>query len=161
VSRDLGPRLPQDLLAFLQEPPPAEKFSRVVPFTTLDADGWPRHGMLSPWELTAASAEVLVALLYADSRSSHNLRRDGRLTLQLVSPEMSYAVFAAASSLPPLDEAPGEQPFELHVVRVVEDVLETARIVTPLRFAGHDPGTSPERRLAVHRALRRIAGLPE
>jgi hypothetical protein len=153
MSTELGDVLPEKLRGFLADPTDPANGRQVLVATTLDPDGWPRHALLSPREVVARGPSRLLALLYEDSRSSRNLRRDGRLSLVVVNPEMSYYVFASASQRPGLAEAPHESLFELRVERVVEDVLETARIVTGLTYEGHDPGAPPEERQAVWRRL--------
>lgn len=154
MSQDKGSNLPEDLSRFLGDSGPADKFQQVILFTTTDAEGWPRHGMLSPYEVVARSTTRVLMLLYASSRSSQNLERDGRVSLIVVHPEMSYYVFCSARALPAIPEAPDETLFELEVQRVVEDTLPTARILSGITFEGYDPGMTAESRQAVFQKLR-------
>jgi len=153
MSSELGPRLPDDLVAFLRATEPPDKFRLVVPLTTLDADGWPRHALLSPWEIVARDASRLRLLVYDSSRTSANLARDGRLSLLFLGPAWSLYVFAQARLVGPLEGAPGETLFEAEVRLVVEDVLASARLTSAVTYEGDDPGMDAERRRAVFARL--------
>lgn len=153
MSKDRGTTLPADLLSFLSSSEPSGKFQQVILFTTTDDDGWPRHGMLSPFEVVAKDSKRLLMLLYEASRSSENLRREGRVSLVLINPEMSYYVRCSAQPLPPLQEAPKEALFDLEVEQVLEDSLATARIRSGIIFEGYDPGMSQEDRQLVFQEL--------
>lgn len=152
MSRELGGRLPEALFAFLRAEQPEEKFRRVLPLTTVDADGTPRHALLSPFEVTAADPGRLRLLVYATSRTRDNLARGSRASLLIVDAAFSCYVYGRARSLA-LTLTPREQAFELAVERVHEDALPTARILTGITFSGYDPGTSLEERRAVFRRL--------
>ncbi|MGE0452042.1 MAG: hypothetical protein AB7O37_07420 [Vicinamibacteria bacterium] len=153
MSSELGPRLPADLVAFLRAPEPADKFRLVIPVTTLDRDGWPRHAQLSPWEIVARDAGLLRLLVYDSSRTCANLARDGRLSLLFLSPAWSLYVFAQARQAASLEEAPGEALFQADVRLVVEDVLASARLTSAVTYEGDDPGLDPERRRAIFARL--------
>ncbi len=153
MSKDLGTTLPTDLLDFLSSSEPASKFQEVILFSTVDEDGWPRHGLLSPREVVAKDPSRLLLLLYSNSRSTANVEREGKISLVLVNPNMSYYVYCSAQSLPPMAEAPTETLFELKVERVLEDSLATARILTGITFEGYDPGMTQENRELVFQRL--------
>jgi len=153
MSKDLGSQLPDDLLKFLSSGTPPSKFNTVVVFTSMDEDGWPRHGLLSLRELVAKGPARLLLLLYSESGSTANLLRDGRTSLLLVNENMSCYVRCSARPLPSLSEAPGETLFELTVERVQEDKIPTARILSGVTFEGNDPGMTTEGRILVHQKL--------
>ena len=153
MSKNLGATLPEDLLDFLSSTEPGEKFKQVILFSTTDEDGWPRHGLLSAREVLAKDSKRLLLLLYSNSHSSANLQRDGKISIVLVNPNMSYYVFCTARPLSPLPDAPSETLFELTVERVLEDSLATARILTGITFEGYDPGMTQENRKIVFQQL--------
>ena len=153
MSKNLGATLPKDLLDFLSSTEPGEKFKQVILFSTTDEDGWPRHGLLSAREVLAKDSKRLLLLLYSNSHSSANLQRDGKISIVLVNPNMSYYVFCRARPLSPLPDAPSETLFELTVERVLEDSLSTARILTGITFEGYDPGMTQENRKIVFQQL--------
>ncbi len=153
MSKNLGATLPEDLLEFLSSTEPGEKFKQVILFSTTDEDGWPRHGLLSPREVVAKDSNRLLLLLYSQSHSTINVQREGKISLVLVNPNMSYYVLCAAQALSPLPDAPSETLFELTVERVLEDSLATARILTGITFEGYDPGMTQENREIVFQQL--------
>ena len=153
MSKNLGATLPEDLLDFLSSTEPGEKFKQVILFSTTDEDGWPRHGLLSAREVLAKDSKRLLLLLYSNSHSSANLQREGKISIVLVNPNMSYYVFCKARLLSPLPDAPSETLFELTVERVLEDSLATARILTGITFEGYDPGMTQENRKIVFQQL--------
>ena len=153
MSKNLGATLPEDLLDFLSSTEPGDKFKQVILFSTTDEDGWPRHGLLSAREVLAKDSKRLLLLLYSNSHSSANLQRDGKISIVLVNPNMSYYVFCTARPLSPLPDAPSETLFELTVERVLEDSLATARILTGITFEGYDPGMTQENRKIVFQQL--------
>ena len=153
MSKNLGATLPEDLLDFLSSTEPGDKFKQVILFSTTDEDGWPRHGLLSAREVLAKDSKRLLLLLYSNSHSSANLQREGKISIVLVNPDMSYYVFCKARPLSPLPDAPSETLFELTVERVLEDSLATARILTGITFEGYDPGMTQENREIVFQQL--------
>jgi hypothetical protein len=153
MSKNLGATLPKDLLDFLSSTEPGDKFKQVILFSTTDEDGWPRHGLLSAREVLAKDSKRLLLLLYSNSHSSANLQREGKISIVLVNPNMSYYVFCKARPLSPLPDAPSETLFELTVERVLEDSLATARILTGITFEGYDPGMTQENRKIVFQKL--------
>jgi hypothetical protein len=153
MSKNLGANLPEDLLDFLSSTEPGDKFKQVILFSTTDEDGWPRHGLLSAREVLAKDSKRLLLLLYSNSHSSANLQREGKISIVLVNPDMSYYVFCKARPLSPLPDAPSETLFELTVERVLEDSLATARILTGITFEGYDPGMTQENRKIVFQQL--------
>ena len=153
MSKNLGATLPEDLLDFLSSTEPGDKFKQVILFSTTDEDGWPRHGLLSAREVLAKDSKRLLLLLYSNSHSSANLQREGKISIVLVNPKMSYYVFCKARPLSPLPDAPSETLFELTVERVLEDSLATARILTGITVEGYDPGMTQENRKIVFQKL--------
>ncbi len=153
MSKNLGATLPEDLLNFLSSTEPGDKFKQVILFSTTDEDGWPRHGLLSAREVLAKDSKRLLLLLYSNSHSSANLQREGKISIVLVNPNMSYYVFCKARPLSPLPDAPSEILFELTVVRVLEDSLTTAKILSGITFEGYDPGMTQENREMVFQQL--------
>ena len=156
MSSELGNSLPQDLHDFLSSSGPLENFSQVILFTTTDAGGWPRHGMLSSYEVVAKSATRILMLLYRTSHSTRNLRREGKVSLIVVNPAMSYYLRCSAQLLPSLPEAPEESLFNLEVEKVFEDSLPTAGILSGITFEGYDPGMTRENRELVLRKLQEM-----
>ena len=153
MSKKVGEALPDDLWDFLSRTEPQDKFKQVIIFNTVDEDGWPRHGLLSPREVVAKDTKRILLLLYKDSKGTANVHRTGKVSLVVITPSMSYYVFCKAQALPPLSEAPNETLFELTVQKVLEDSLPSAKILTGITFEGYDPGMSVENRRLVFEKL--------
>jgi len=156
MGRDLGPALPRELVDYLRAAPPAAKFLNAFVLTTVDADGVPRHALLSAHEVVAKDAGALLILLRPQSRSADNARSGRALSLLIVVPETSHAIAGVAEERAALDEAPGEALFDVRVVNVREDRLATARITSGITFDGGDPGETAESR---HRAFKKLLEL--
>ena len=153
MSKEVGSTLPQDVEDYLSDSGKADKFKDVILFNTVDEDGWPRHGLLSHHEVIAKDSQRLLILLYSDSNGTRNVEREGKLSLVIVNPDMSYYLFCRARPLPSLSDAPSETLFELTVERVLEDAIPTARILTGITFEGYDPGMTQENREQVYQQL--------
>ncbi|HZW55529.1 MAG TPA: pyridoxamine 5'-phosphate oxidase family protein [Nitrososphaerales archaeon] len=160
MAKSLGQKLPQDLFKRLSSYDISTKIGeRVILFTTADPDGWPRHGMLSHYEVVAKNHSLLLMLTYAGSKSTSNLLANGMAVLLFVDEEMSYYVrvsckkYAEGSRV----NAPRETLFECNVVDVMEDKLPTANIVSGLTFSGYDPGMPKEDRMRVRSRLIELA----
>ena len=153
MSKELGSTLPQDVLDHLSDSEQDDKFKDVILFSTVDEDGWPRHGLLSHHEVIAKDQQRLLILLYSDSHGTRNVEREGKLSLVVVNPAMSYYIFCRARPMPSLPDAPSETLFGLTVERVLEDAIPTARILTGITFEGYDPGMTQENRAQVYQQL--------
>src|SRR5579872_5190983 len=94
MAKSLGPKLPPDLAMRLYQPDETNSRQRVIIVTTVDQDGWPRHMMLSHYEVVAKDQSHLLMLTYAESKSTRNLLRSGLATLLFFDEEMNYYVRA-------------------------------------------------------------------
>ena len=161
MTRSLGSNLPGDLLSRLtQRDLSRSAKKRVILVTTVDADAWPRHAMLSYYEVVAKDERSLLALTYAKSQTTNNLQRGGNALFLFVDEEMSYYVRANCKKLGDGDSigAPREVIFDCIVEDVSEDKLPTAKIESGLTFSGYDPGMSLEDRASVRSKLIALAG---
>ena len=153
MSKQLGASLPEELFNLLRTVEPPREDKKVILLTTVDDDGWPRHAMLSRFELVAKSQERLLMLLYGSSQSTKNLQKTGQVCLTAIDPDMSYYVCCNARLISSIPEAPSEVLFELTVERVLEDALPTAKITSGITFEGYDPGMTRENREEVFEKL--------
>ena len=158
MANSLGPKLPQDLFRRLSEERDTST-QRVIVFTTVDEDGFPRHAMLSRNELVARDETTMLMLTYENSRSTRNLLREGIVTLLFIDEEMSYYVRAKCERVGGgrLVGAPLETIFRVKVVDVVEDRLASATITSGIKFSGYDPGMTKEEREIVRSNLFRTS----
>lgn len=150
--------MPGDLTMRLYQPDEARARQRVILVTTVDPDGWPRHLMLSHYEVVASDQSNLLFLTYSSSKSAQNILRTGKASLLFLDEEMSYYVRASCSkSERSIEEAPQELLFEAKVIDVMEDSFPTTRITSGIKFEGFDPGMSEENRRAVFKRLTELA----
>lgn len=154
MATSLGDRMPEALLerlraghsalSTLHSPLPE---STAVPVCTIDPDGFPHPAMLSYGELVADDDRSLRAAVYGDSRTARHLRSQGRMTLLFVDPDGVYYVKARAAGVESAHAtAPGVAVFELSVVDVLADAVDTSRepaasITSGIRFTRSAPGT--------------------
>ncbi|MGH7268098.1 MAG: hypothetical protein ACREMB_25045 [Candidatus Rokuibacteriota bacterium] len=125
MSRSLGPRLPDALLARLTAPDPAERPGEVVVLVTVDPYGRPHPALLSYAEVLALDPGRVRLGLHAGTRSATHLRDSGRATLIVADAELVLYVKADALPLPPASE-PRLARFELQVRDVLADRAEGA-----------------------------------
>src|SRR5438874_732311 len=105
MSKALGSRLPADLLARLDGGDLEAVASKVIPIFTVDADGWPHPALLSYFEVVATDPSHVRMATYANSTTSGNLRRSGKLTLVVIDARVAYYVKTHAMELAPAMQA--------------------------------------------------------
>lgn len=154
MAKSLGQKLPEDLAMRLYQPDETNARQRVVLVTTVDQNGWPRHLMLSHYEIVAKDQSHLLMLTYADSKSAKNILRTGLASLLFLDEEMNYYVrIKCKRDDRKIEEAPNEILFRVEVMDVLEDKYPTARITSGIKFTGFDPGMTEENRKRVFQRL--------
>lgn len=157
-AKSLGPKMPNDLTMRLYQPDDSHARQRVILVTTVDQDGFPRHLMLSHYEVVARDNSNLLMLIYSSSKSAQNLDRAGRASLLFLDEEMSYYVrVTCRRANETLEEAPQETLFKAKVTDVLEDKYPTTQITSGIRFSGFDPGMTEESRRKVFEKLVNLA----
>ena len=125
MSRSLGPRLPDALVARLDQRDVASRLGVALPFATVDADGHPHPMLLSYLEVRAHDAATLGLVIGTRSTSARNLSAGRPATLFIIEPEA--VVYA---KLRPVDgplPVPGGEAWALgYFLLEVTDVLEDA-----------------------------------
>jgi hypothetical protein len=146
--------MPEDLTMRLYQPEESNARQRVILVTTMDQDGWPRHLMLSHYEVVAKDQSHLLMLTYADSKSTKNLLRTSKASLLFLDEEMSYCVRVMCRQTEErIQDAPQEILFRAEVIDVLEDKYPTTSITSGIRFSGFDPGMTEENRKRVFQRL--------
>jgi len=140
MSRLVGQELPPQLLEQLSGRDLRSRFGRVIPAVTVDAAGFPHPALLSFGEVVALDARRIGLATYADSTTTNNMRRNGRLTLLLVEAEGTYYIKGTVRERPGgLDGFPGLAQWKMHIEQVLEDGTRSdiegeARIASGIRF---------------------------
>lgn len=162
MSRLVGQELPPQVLEQLSGRDLQGCFGRVIPVVTVDAAGFPHPALLSFGEVVALDARRIGLATYADSTTTNNMRRNGRLTLLLLEPEGTYYIKGTVRERPGgLTAFPDLAHLEMRVEQVLEDAARSevegeARITSGIRFgAGPDGQALLKQWEALVAALRR------
>jgi hypothetical protein len=122
VAKRYTDALTDDLYARLSGPVQAGSADQAILLCTVDADGRPRVAMLSYHEVAARDRHSLRLALYADSRSSANLRDRGHLTLVIAGPGLACYISGRVESVEPaMRAAPENARAEVRIEQVVFD----------------------------------------
>ena len=122
MSRELGNTLPDELCELLSGRNLADRMGQSILITTTDAEGWAHPAMLSFGEVVAVDPRRIRLALYRTSRTSGNLRRNGKLTLCLIGPSMAYYVKTATGEQQnPMQDFAELARFEATVEMVLAD----------------------------------------
>ncbi len=146
MSRSLGSRLPDDLVARLSQTDLAPLLGRAIPIITVDAEGRPHAMLCSYLELRAVDAGTIRMAIGADSRSAANLAARGTATLLLI--ELGRAVYVKCRAAGGSIARGALRRFDLSVEDVTEDGPapweEGVRIVSGIGYAPVAPMDAPE-----------------
>jgi hypothetical protein len=155
MSRFVGDALPAALATALGVDQAVGRADRAVLMCTVDEHGWPHPAMVSSLELVARDARNVRLALDAGSRSTRNLRDNGRLTLIVVEDATAYYIKGdVLERSASLAAAPAQAAFNLRVDSVLEDQPrehEGATLISDLRVSRQIPDA--DRALAVAREL--------
>ena len=100
MSRELGGDLPDDLYDALRDGGAGTASGTAIVVLTVDPDGWAHPALLSFGEVTARDRGTIRTTTYAESRTTGNMRANGRVTLVFVDDRMTYYVKGAAAEVP-------------------------------------------------------------
>lgn len=145
MPRALGNSLPDALWELLCGRDLAARMGQAILIATTDPEGWPHPAMLSYGELVALDRRRLRLAVYRASRTSGNLRRDGKLTLCLIGPGMAYYIkTVAGSAQDPMEGFADLTRFEATVEMVLadqarEDLEPGARLTGGITFEPGQP----------------------
>jgi hypothetical protein len=134
---------PAAIVAWLDGRNLEDKVGTAIGIYTADADGWPRPAQLSPGEvLLAPDGEVRLAV-WAKSKTSENLRRDGRVVLMLAAGGSLHELRFEVTETP--RSGPSLATFSGRMVIAREHRVPYAEVVSGVRFTLRDPDTTLER----------------
>lgn len=159
MSTRVGDQLPDDLFDALSGRDLAAVADRVVVVSTTDESGFPHPALLSFFEVVATDRRTIRLATYAESRTTRNATRDGRLTLIFVDAEFVYYVKGAVRQLA---ASMGATPYNAKLDVLVQEVLRDAP--DPVREPGAHIASgiryvNPQRRAELARAEQVIAEL--
>jgi hypothetical protein len=155
MSRFIGEGLPDSLVAALGVDQAIARADRAIVICTIDEHGWAHPAMVSSLELVARDARNVRLAMHAGSRTTRNLRANGRLTLIVVDAGCVYYIKGdVLERTPSLAASPAHAGFNMRVDSVLADGPrddEAATLIGDLRVSR--PAPDPDRALAVVREL--------
>lgn len=144
MSTELGSELPDDLYRALSAGAAGSAAGTAIVVSTIDAEGWAHPALLSSSEVSAHDQRTLRTLTYADSRTTGNMRANGKVTLIFVDERMTYYVKGTAAEAPSRAGTPaGFSTMDVSVHQVLADAAGAgeggATITSGITFAGRTP----------------------
>jgi hypothetical protein len=122
VSRIVGSALPPDLLERLSGRNLEAFATKVVQMFTVDAAGWAHPALLSYFELVARDPTHIRCATYANSTTSGNLRRSGKVTFVIIDERVAYYVKAEATEIAPsMQTTDWNAAFDCRIEQVLAD----------------------------------------
>ncbi|MCH8848798.1 MAG: pyridoxamine 5'-phosphate oxidase family protein [Chloroflexi bacterium] len=146
MSKELGNELPDDLYRALSAGAAGAAAGTAIVVSTIDAEGWAHPALLSAGEVSARDRHTLRTVTYADSRTTANMRANGKVTLIFVDERMTYYVKGTAAEAPsPAGTPEGFATMDVTVHQVLADAAGpsegSATITSGITFARAQPLT--------------------
>ena len=139
MSRFLADHLPSSLVGRLSADAAFANAQRAIVLCSVDEHGWPHPAMVSSLELIALDARNIRLALHGASRSTRNLRANGRLTIVLADERGVFYLKGDVLMLAPFMAADQElATFNMRVDSVLQDdatAYEGARVTTGIDIA--------------------------
>ena len=137
MTRLVGSELPPDLARRFSTETIERYAQNVVSMITEGEDGWPHPAMLSHFEIVARDAQNLRLATYADSRTTGNMLRTGKLTIVVVDAGMAYYLKGTVEELlPSMKSAPHNALLNFRVEQVLADHADVEREGEPTITSG-------------------------
>ena len=149
--------LPAELASTLNGAVPVSETGTAFSLVTVDADGWPREAQLSAGEVLVAADGSLRICTWPRSRTTGNLRRDGRALLVAVAGGSVWQLRVRAEERPAPAGAPDLAYFAAPVESAEEQPAKYATVERGVAFRLHDPAGVHARWAAQLAALRSLA----
>lgn len=135
MSTNLGPNLPDSLVALLSGDDLQQHVGTAFLLASAGEDGYPHPCIVTPGEIVAIGPTLLRLALYEGSSASRNLRARPTATLSLVHDNAAYYIKFDASETPSTDPALANLAvFALQTRHVLEDREPGAEVTSGIRF---------------------------
>jgi hypothetical protein len=146
---------PTPIVAWLDGHNLEDKVGTAIGVYTADADGWPHPAQLSPGEvLLFPDGEVRLAV-WAKSKTSENLRRDGRVVLMLAADGGLHELRFEVAETAPRSGQP-LATFRGRMILAREHRVPYAEVVSGVQFTLRDRDATLERWRRQVDAMRRL-----
>ncbi len=122
MSRSVGNELPDELLAALRGDDPQANAGKGIAVASVDDKGFPHPAILSYTEMAAVDSRSIRMAIHGASKTAANMRRNGRMTIAIIEPDMVYYIKGVAQEIrPALESVPVMGMWNLAVEEVLED----------------------------------------
>ena len=123
MSTDIGTQLPDNLFDQLSNANPPEQSCKAIPICTVDGDGWAHPALLSYGEVEVKNRSTLRVVTFNGTKTTANLRMNGRLTILFVDDTMTYYVKGTAHEVPgpQADEGLGYAYMDVMIAHILSD----------------------------------------
>jgi hypothetical protein len=161
MSTRVGDQLPEDLFIAVSGRALAAVADRVIVVLTTDDGGFPHPALLSYFEVVAIDRRTIRLATYAESRTTRNATRLGKVTLIFIDAEFVYYVKGVVRQLAASMRAtPYNAKLDVQVQEVLRDAPDPVRepgahIANGIRYV------NPQRTAELERARLVIAELRE
>ena len=159
MAKRIVESLTEDLLRRLDGHDLSQYSDKVILAISVDENGWPHPALLSYFEVVAKDPGNVRLVTYGDSRTTGNIRRNGKLTLVIIDTRVVYYVKGTGTELAGgMRSLPHSAKLNLLVIEVLADepndaVEPGAYVSSGITYA------SPQRAAGLERAKLVIAEL--
>lgn len=161
MTRDIGRRLPAQLMPLLDGHDLAARAGETFLLLTQADTGWTHVAMLSVGEVVATSESEIRLALWPRSDTTANLSRTATATLMIVHDGATYYLRLRADRHPDLSVEGGSRSFFVaRIEGVLEDTVGYATMTSGPKFRLNDPEQVLESWRQTVEAMKRD-GLPE
>jgi hypothetical protein len=122
MSKLVGDVLPDDLYQRLLGNDLEQNAEKVILLATVDEGGWPHLAMLSYFEVIAKDQRNLRVATYNGSRTTRNMRANGKATLSIIDERTVYYVKGHVEEITrKMEWAPQNSKLQFRVEQVLAD----------------------------------------
>ena len=122
MSKLVGDELPDDLYQRLLGNNLEQNAEKVILLATVDEGGWPHLAMLSYFEVIAKDQRNLRLATYTNSRTTRNMRANGKATISIIDERTVYYVKGNIEEITrEMECAPQNSKLHFRVEKVLAD----------------------------------------
>ncbi len=140
-ANELAPGLVQ----YLDGSKLSERIGEAIRVTTVDEDGWPHAAMLSVGEILAKDRRHLNIAIWANSKTTKNIERTGRISLAMVHEGALWEVHLNAKRITDKSADAKLAFFAAEVKNVRVHKVDYADVLTSVTYRLHEPASVVKR----------------
>lgn len=125
MSKFISKELPDELYHRMSGTDLEGQAGKVILISTVDEEGFPHPAMLSYFEVIAKDRSNIRLATYKDSRTTNNMRRNGKLTISIIDKRVAYYIKGRAQELKrEMDCSKYNSKLNLRVEQVLSDYAD-------------------------------------